>query len=468
MQNSQSRKDLLDRMVEQKALTSDGREWLTMAIDPFHDDERTLAGYPDSDGSQTIVSLRKYQTTITAPVGCVGNWDAHVFSMPLCRTTQFEKVTTNSPHHAELIGQAVPAFSWFSALNIRSNDAGVSMVPANPVLGHYEESVLPADGVYDLSQGNSRIVAMGYEIHNTTAEMHKQGTATTYRLPQYPTTTTVSYRNNGTTERAILSGMKLSTPPWNQAQAMVLKGTRTWDAAEGVYAPLALDSSHNPLAPDTVGHVILDSDSSQNNTVVYVQTNSATIVNAAPALSLYTPKIQKICPYDTTGTFLTGLSNETTLTVTLRVYVERAPSFYDADLAVLASPSAPYDVRALELYASTIGMMPVATKVMNNASGDWWRTALRVFGQAAETIGSSTMVVNPSGPYLGKGINQLLQSIADKKKKSSQERSLKDALATMNRVTTAVGALSKSQQRKNISDKLDKPPKAPRNRGGFP
>jgi hypothetical protein len=77
-------------------------------------------------------------------------------------------------------------------------------------------------------------------------------------------------------------------------------------------------------------------------------------------------------PYSMVGAFYTGLSLQTTLTLTVHFYVERFPQIDQADLVVLAAPSPKYDPLALELYSRMLGEMPPGVMVKENGFGQWF------------------------------------------------------------------------------------------------
>jgi hypothetical protein len=56
--------------------------------------------------------------------------------------------------------------------------------------------------------------------------------------------------------------------------------------------------------------------------------------------------------------------------------IERFPSQLDADLVVLATPSARYDPQALDLYSEIIRSMPVGVPQRMNGLGDWFAEAV--------------------------------------------------------------------------------------------
>lgn len=409
MQLNNRKKDLIEQLAQNKKLTPDGRDWLVTALDPFHDYERPMAGFPDADGSQTIVSLYQYQTTISAPPGVDGNWDAHIFTSPVSGVAAFAVGYTSADltNFSSMAGELATSMSL---LNIYSNASGESLCA--PARSHFTPAILPPAGSTDLVRGTSRIVAMGYEIHNTSAVINKQGTATSYRMPQYATPGNWLTANADATIVSESVGDRFMKPPETVTQASLLKGTRVWDAAEGVYSVCALDSTSNPLKAPASRAVVFDvSDGTLPGVSAgALQMDAATSsVVPAPAPSIRVTGPNKANHFDTSGTFLTGLNKESTFTVSLRVYLERAPGWQTPELAVLATPSPGYDVRALELYARAINALPVAVKVSENAAGDWWKAVLRAVGNAAESIG---MIGGKAIPLLGKGVNFLAGSMA--------------------------------------------------------
>jgi len=81
MSRSQRRKDIGQAILE-KNLSADGRDWLTLAVDPFHDLLHPIAGYPDADSSHTVVSCYQYSLDISKPPAAAGNWDLHIMTNP--------------------------------------------------------------------------------------------------------------------------------------------------------------------------------------------------------------------------------------------------------------------------------------------------------------------------------------------------------------------------------------------------
>jgi len=444
-----SGKDYLQKLADKRQLTPDGKEWLTLALDPFHDYNHQVAGYPDADCSQTTVSCYQYQVELAAPAGVAGNWDAHIYNMPICRPddyglfsmdTQWSKITEPNP---------VINNCRTGPLCIVTNAAGSPLGNVIPVSATAQKTTLPAATTnYDLCGGITRVIGMGYEVTNTTAEINKQGTITAYRMPQLGSRYQIGAANNAGTFIAGATGEMWREPPSTPAEANLLKGTRTWGASEGVYATCFQNSVHNPLAQVESAQILFQPNPHPGAVSVVRATYFNTVGPGAvaPNGSVVSFPPNQVMPYDTTGVFFTGLSNATTLTVKLRVYVERAPTYSEPNLAVLASPSAGYDVRALELYAAAVNMLPVAVKVGENAKGDWWRAVVGVLKAAAGPIGMALNPFLPGAGLIGAGIQAVSGQLNTSKGKSISTESMRKMTAEMAKISNQVQSLQKPQQ----------------------
>ncbi len=414
------RTDFLSGLVAKNVLTPDGKDWLTAALDPFHDYSHPVAGYPDADCSQTVVSCFQYQMDVAAPLGVAGNWDCHIFNLPTSDTGVFEILVENATHNA--LSDAAPTQRVnLGLLNIVSAPTGAPLVPTIPATPVQQVACLPAAGNTDLGRGISRVIAMGFEVHNTTATLHKQGSVLSYRMPNSATRSSyLATIDPGPISDAISATHCLQPPP-SLADAQRLKGARTWEAADGVYANCFQSGVHNPLNLASADHIAFSNSFATGAGCAWL-----TPVGLGAA-EIY-PTVNRYIPYDTTGAMFTGLSNETTLTIKLRVYVERAPSWQDYSLAPLASPSAGYDVNALQLYAAAINMLPAAVKVNENAAGDWWRGVVNVLKHVAGPIGTVLSPFVPGAGLVGNAIQSIAGQINTAKPiaKQAAERAIQD------------------------------------------
>jgi len=428
-----TKRTFLDSLVTDRQLTNDGKEWLTCALDPFHDYTHQIAGYPDADGSQTTVSCYQYQLDVAAPqnagVPIAGNWDMHIYNMPQCISKGFGVFSLDNNWAIQSEPAVIQNNYVTGILNVTTAASGTPLgptIPAAAAATGFTTQVLPAQNVKDLCDGITRVIAIGYEVTNTTSALNKQGAVTVYRMPQMGNTFQQAVKNNVGDFKAISNGVMFREPPASVTQANLLKGTRTWEAAEGVYATCFQNSVHNPLAQLESAQILYEPLSGPGAASV-VRASYYTTVGPAGApntLSGVTFDANQQVPYDTTGAFFTGLSNSTTLTVKLRVYVERAPTYAEPSLAVLASPSAGYDVRALELYAAVINQLPVAVKVGENAKGDWWKAVVNVAKAVAAPAGLALNSFIPGASLVGTGLGLALGQINTGKGRSIAKQSV--------------------------------------------
>jgi len=441
-------KNALDQMVASSTLTSAGKDWLLTSLDPFHDFNHTLAGYPDADVSQTIVACYQYEKTITKPTSAgVANWDCHVFTMPVLSSYTGTPVYNQAADWSSITDPAPAAQFMLAPININAVAAGAAFGPQIPNVVGNGNDILPANGTEDLLSGNSRIIAMGFEVHNTTAEIYKQGSVTTYRMPQAIAPNTTVWKNVAKTSYSTLSGSRIRAPPVDVASANLLKGTRTWEAKDGVYATVFQSSVVNPLRIASTVHTLVDP-SADPGVAATVYANALTPVVPDVDAKAYTPYVTQTAPFDTTGAFFTGLSNQTSLQLKVRIYVERAPSWNEPNLAVLASPSAAYDVRALELYGSAINFLPPAVMVNENAMGDWWRAVTSVINTIARPLASVVGMVAPGLAPVANGIASIVGQIDPSKSVARQATAQNLSRVTVVKQQRPKLAKKKKNQRK--------------------
>lgn len=433
----------LDQLVKNNKLTADGRDWLTLALDPFHDYEHPAAGFPDADGSQTLVSCYTYQYDLSKPAGLVGNWDAHVYNTPLCSFSN-KTMTSVNAQWTSLIHTADSKI--LAPLVIESGPSGSDL--SNPAGANVNCAGLPALGVEDLVAGITRVIGMGFEITNTTSSLNKQGAVTTYRMPQYvDSISQVGLCNLAATVKGSVNVRRFRKPPQAPSVLNIMKGSRTWEAAEGVYATCVMNSEINPMMmADNV--VCIESTNAHLGNVSVDATTGYTNVwpNVGPALTAFAGDLQQITPFDTTGAYFTGLSEETTLTIKLRVYVEKAPGWTEPALAVLCTPSAGRDDLAMTLYSHAISQLPVAVTVKENGIGDWFKGVVNVLRDVSSTAGVFMNPIMPGSAQLGRAVSTVLDTVsrAIPSKKPQAPR-------IMNAVSNAVKKVANDKDAKKIA-----------------
>jgi hypothetical protein len=388
-------------LVGKRQLTTDGARWLTLAVDPFHDWNVPIAGYPDADCSNTVVQCFQYQADLAAPAAVT--WDAHIYvNQDFSTAVEEEYKADASADNINLTGAAPGVMSGI--LKITTCLSGQLLAPTKAAAYAPTNGTYASLGTYaDLAKPSSRIVGMGFEIINTSAEIYKQGTITAYKMPQVCEHTSQLYINAAGTADGILPVRMIREAPSTAAIASNLHGTVAWEAAKGAYVVCTQGTVENPITGVSRNPVLRSETGTIEEGAYLHGTRVGFTPVALPALATQYEDHKHI-PFNTHGVMVTGLNANSTLRVRLRVYVERAPGCGTADqgLAVLATPSAVYDTAALKVYSQVAARMPVAVPVDMNAWGDWWRVISAIIKSVAVPVG--TALGGPVGGTVGAGV----------------------------------------------------------------
>lgn len=418
---------VMDQMVAKHTLTPDGRDWLVTALDPFHDLDHPLAGYPDADTSRTLVSSYQYAVDISKdPALPVGNWDAHVFTLPFVQSA----LGYSAMHKG-----AIPASGAYIDSDLTLHDRGlVNILQVAPGAPLFPQTVAQYATTYStmipvsttiFNGSASRVVAMAIEVVDTTADMYKQGALTAYRLPQMPSMgNSIIKDTNGAGRLFPVPYKSYCSPPATVASALSLIGSRQWAMADGGYAVLTQSSVINPLStPQNICPFMASN--GHKNTVGEIGTMTVIGSSVLPSASVSTPSETVTCPFNTSGFMLTGLNANSTFRVKFKMVVETAPQHWQSDLVVLASPSAPYDPTTLEAYSKILTMVPVAVPVNDNAFGDWFAGIVRVLSKIALPISAALTPVLPIAGPIGMAISETSKAITRVVDSSKKEDKLR-------------------------------------------
>jgi hypothetical protein len=390
----------LNALERNNMLTREGRAWLIAACDPFHDQDIAIAGYPDVLTAASVVQLVKQQVQITVPtsVASPNNWDCSIALFPQVTGNLVTIGTTIQPN-GSFTGNGTTNTISVGGLSWGAGPSGAALWPIAGVgvPGTVQGGSLDAHGYV---RGNGRLIGMGFELVNTTAELYKQGQLTAWRMPTTYTEQNLSW----TTTPQQFTATVTRFPPGNIANAQLLFGSRSWAAAEGAYIVGRQNSTSNPPFLPSVKLLAYTSQDMQNNaTDTYY---SPFPLNAPQINSDYYP------PFDTSGVHLTGLSYQTSLTVNVRWLFERIPSPLETDLVVLATPSSSYDALALELYTRCMQSMPAGVMLKENPLGEWFANILGGIADIAPKIGGVLGALGiPGAAPIGQIVSQASREI---------------------------------------------------------
>jgi len=411
MSKSRSIDGILSALERNSSLSSDGRAWLIAACDPFHDTDITLAGYPDVNTSATVVQLIKKQLQVTVPstVTSPNNWDASIVLFPTMATVDYG-ILNNTDNLGKVIGST--AANAFNAGGLVVN-AGPQGSVLWPNAQNTQISASVTSQFLDVSEfikGSARVIAMGFEVVNTTADINKQGQVTAFRLPSNRTDTQLYVPLIGgaspPTSVVACPGVLNRFPPGTLGDAQLIFGSRSWAAREGSYTVCRQNSADNPLTyPDFIPDYYTPFDIGYNNTLPPIPTGAVYTPNFLDGINGQKP-VDIHAPFDLSGTHYTGLSYQTTLTVNVRWLIERSPGPNEPDLVVLATPSSASDPLALELYTHCMMKMPPGVMLSENPLGEWFRNALSTVATWAPKIGNVLGNVIPGAQVVGQAVGK--------------------------------------------------------------
>ncbi len=395
---------LLDEITKAGIVTESGRAWLRTACDPCCDDiPESLDGWPDLESAPSVTRCIKQTTSFSSPYAS-GTWDANFVLWPFLNSMAFDQAS-RSGNTLTPTGNAALYFSAGGLCAYCTNTTGSDLtITGGPSL----QMTLPDT----YSKGSSRVVGLGFEIVNTTSDLYRQGQVTVWRQPN--TNSNASkfsgcvYNSAGTALTMNAEFAPIPCPPLNNATATLIPGSKTWHAEKGNYSVCPFVGLDNP--PALVNYV---------QPMLWAAPNDDTTFNiplafpAVPTTSANTQAVGipvwatsaiaggararpvKTYPIHMPGAYYQGLSHETTLSVTLVVYVETFPTVSENDILVLAKPSAELDTVALQIASHVFKVLPIAVWADENVFGDWFTKVIS---------GVSDFLVAPLGaihPALG-------------------------------------------------------------------
>jgi len=457
---------VLDKIGAKLGLTPSGKEWVIAAIDPYHDTPVNCCGFPDNNEAASVVQVVKLSQALVVPSSAsTGNWDCHIHQFPwmeggrgvggnFSQTTNGNQITG---HGVFLFGSSTVTPSPIGASTNLWGGLVVDAVASGVPTFQYTDPGTPSAPfqvqLAPYLTGEYRIIAMGFEVINTTSELNIQGLVTVYRQP---TANIDSAKSLLVTSGPILSSggtisttnfgfpdvLLTNTPPATPGEALLLDGSKQWKAKEGCYVVPTMNSSENPTGQNSTSPVLhispLDVSSngftwiyvtpSDGSTNVYPAAFQPTAITGNPA---DTPNVFNLVPLPTGGVWLqpfngagayfTGLSNSTTLQVNAIYYIERFPTQQDSDLVVLARESCRGDSIALDLYSEIVKEMPVGVPQRMNGMGEWFADAV---SSAADFISPVLSAIPlPMAQTVGAGIKMagnVAKSLGSKKEAPGQ------------------------------------------------
>jgi hypothetical protein len=362
-------------------MSEEGLGWLRNILDPFHDTLVTPEGFPDVSTAPCVVQRIKLPFTVAAPTGYGGVWDCQVFLPPVMNTQQMiQPATTTFPitQNLCLVNLTQPQWAYGGLMIITAPTKQTMALQACATGGATTGWSLTSNPIPQVYwTGSCRAVAAAFEIVNTTPLLTVGGAITTYRqaVPDYETATATQFAYNGSnpTPYGVASTIIVPHPPLNNAECMLLPGSRKWNAKDGCYVVATLNSDQIPIQDELFTAPIITNNTPSGAIIYYPVTSTATFGTIQTMIfqdNFWTK-------FNQCGAFLSGLSNSTTLDVTLIMDIQRFPTVSQSDIIVNARPPAKYDPVAIEAYGLIAQTLPTGVEQKENGLGDWIMGAVK-------------------------------------------------------------------------------------------
>jgi hypothetical protein len=434
------RAEAMNLLTQHAGLSQAGADWLTLRLDPYHDFIRPIAGYPDADSLDTVVSINNYELNVSQPALLGANWDAHIFTLPISSTP-----VINGTFNALLNFDENEEVFNLGLVNIAKSAAGEPLFPVADPVASANFSMTRVAVFNEVETGVSRVIGLGVEIIDTTAEIYKQGSLTAYQMPACTLDSSqVSTLNAGGDEQTQAYQRVLLSPPSLVTEAVLYRSSVQWEAKEGAYLSVGQEGINNPMKLNTrEGLAILPNGLVAAGQALVSHNEITTVAQVPPLVTSSLPVGNyKTVNCTQSGIILSGLDTHATFKIRVRVYIERAPMRSETDLIPLATPSASYDPVALAIYSKVSAILPICVPVAFNAHGDWWRMIVNALKAVIPVAGGLlTPILGPEAIAIASGISALIPS--QKIGKKNNER-----VARAKRIVKTVSAASKRAQQR--------------------
>jgi hypothetical protein len=405
-------------------LSGKSRNWFIAATDIFHDADFDVAGMPDSHCQPSVVRTWKSIHTLSKPASITGKWDVHLITAPVMNSVELQNYSSvhladvNGPKILGADADAVGTFGTITAVFVPSGTPWYGAELNALGTNHWADNI----PIYPELDANvpGRIIAGGFEVHNVTAPMYKDGSVTIYDNGSDQQDILVNRVREVTAGNEGFGYFRVQRAPPKDVKTMAEHPSAiTWDAAEGVYARLKLNLDQTDYSLQNKGCGMLFYGGS-----VCPGTTLTVPAVGSPAVNFPT----RFCGVGSTIASFHGLSPESVLTLSTRIMTESAPTLTGSELA-LASPASPYDTEVLTLYRNVDCYLPCAVPVGMNPKGEWWGMVVKGLGHVVKLSAPLIAAIPEVGPVaarfapvVGQKIVSKGQQLIDKSKEKEKAK----------------------------------------------
>ncbi len=380
------------------SLTADERGYFIACTDIFHDKQYNVNGRPSvSSQLQNTVILNLTKSITASDFGAgAGNWDCNIVSLPFITTQNMQTVVDNG-FNVELpttlfnpVVGGVTCIGGASGLPLSwTSTPGTQWTTLNANTAIFPQytgsSTDPVSRVY------YQILSIGMEIINATPELYRGGNVVRYRVPTQgravpiaPYDPTTPYVAWPAFPRENFRCFPL--PPSSASFASQYPDSVIDEAVEGSYQMHTLQDN------------VSDFYVSGNERVFFSSPDAAqgTFGNSLISASTFSTSADYDLPlirgdFDIVGSYFTGLTPQSILTIRYRVVLSQVPSSSDAFLSSLSKMSPPANDELDMLVSKVQNLFLPGIRAGMNPEGEWWNTVVKSLGRVAKASGKSAL-----------------------------------------------------------------------------
>lgn len=389
-----------------KNLNENSRNFVLEAVDPFHDYPYSTGKVPDGNIASSFVKKYKRALTLSCPFTLTAGdtWTVNFFTTPFLSGNGERRLYDLSNENVEISnlgGVQLAPLMYYATLI--SNGLIKSVVVGSLTL---DDSDLSSNLVY------TRAVGCGFEVHDVTPEVYRQGSCTVWRNtpPNYREPLLVDDGTNLTSWTGTVNAGEI---PMTTKDVVSNQNAITWNASEGAYVV-------SPISDYSLSTV------SRSTPALYVGdwNQSALPSNHCDILTAYmnnTVKGSFVCGTNRSshvtpsGALFAGLSDKTVLRVDLRLAIEFVPGI-GSEFNSLASATPPMDLPCIDLVKQSYVQSPAGVKVSENSAGDWFRRIASIVARVAPTILGLFPATKAMAPIVQQASELVLQKLKRQEK----------------------------------------------------
>lgn len=463
---------ILQKLVEQKTISPAGLSWLTLAVDPWHDNSvQDFKGLPDQGigKSVTFQVVQEYSISKNNSPGVLpaGNWSCRIGNFPFLQ----DQLVSPGSYYGQIMSQTNTVTQLLKAVQVSYAPDGTDFADTvqNGLPANAQGTALPAE----YTKGIVKLCGMGIEVINTTSQLHKQGLMSCARMVQPELSTFTGYisYSSPANQNSIQNMTPVRTLPKNLAELALYPGFMQDEAQYGYYAPVLLKFGQEKNYPIPSSVLLLDDDPSAGKFDItapiacYTSHVQATNIPGNTTTFYISNDHPLFVGTDSNVVMFTGLSDETTLTLRVRYIMERFPSDAEGQILVISTPSATYDPAVLEIYSKAVQALPAGARFTDNPSGEWWKSMLTEIGKVASPL--LKMLPHPLAQGLARAVdagtlllgegeeNKRLAAEVRKEQQAKRKNQPKPVAAPAKAITTnnkgnipSTGAAAKAKNRR--------------------